>query len=208
MTFKDRKEAGEMLAQSLLRYKWKEAVVIAIPRGGVILGAEIAERLGAPMDIIIVRKVGHPDNPEYAICVVAEDQHEVCNESEVAKIDQIWLKEAKQKARTEAKRRRVEYLGERPRPPITGKTAIVVDDGIATGMTFIAALRQAREMKPSKLVAAVPVMPAQFMGNLKKECDEVVCLNIDADYLGAVGAYYENFPQVSDMEVKKIMRAV
>mgnify|MGYP001565858281 CR=1 FL=1 len=201
--FRDRHEAGEKLASVLNKYAYagSECVVLAIPRGGVILGAVVAKKLGCPLDLVITRKVGHPDNSEYAICVVAEDGHEICNEEETGSIDRTWLEAEKKKEREEAKRRRLVYLKDRVRPSVVGKTVIVVDDGIATGMTFIAALREARELKPGRLVAAVPVMPLEFMAWLEVECDQVVCLNSDPEYRGSVGAYYENFPQVSDEEV-------
>ena len=206
MRFTNRQQAGERLAEELSKFKGKNCAVYAIPRGGVELGRVIADRLEAPLDLVIVRKIGHPHNPEYAVCVVAEDKHEMCNEGEIASIDKTWLEEAKAKERAEAVRRRREYLSGRDPVDPAGKTAIVVDDGIATGMTFIVALRETRERKPAHLVAAVPVMPAEFMETLKRECDEVVCLNSDAAYLGAVGAYYGEFPQVSDEAVKSLMR--
>lgn len=199
--FRDRQEAGMRLAQVLGKYKGREVVVLAIPRGGVIPAAVIARELKSPLDLVITRKVGHPDNPEYALCVVAEDGHEICNEEELSSINSGWLQAAKKKERAEAKRRRLVYLGDHSRPSVAGKTAIVVDDGIATGMTLIAALREVRELKPAKLVAAVPVMPADFQERVQEECDEVVCLNPDPSYLGSVGAYYRDFPQVNDQEV-------
>jgi predicted phosphoribosyltransferase len=205
MMFVDRADAGRKLAGELKKFATKDCVVLAIPRGGVVLGAEVANELLCPLDLVITRKVGHQYNPEYALCVVAEDGCEVCNEEDIGSVDQKWLAEEKKKERSEAKRRRLTYLGDRPRPTIEDKTAIVVDDGVATGLTMIAALREVRELKPSRLVAAVPVMPAEFLKELQKECDEVVCLNIDQTFLGAVGAYYEAFPQVGDEEVKELL---
>lgn len=201
MMFSDRHEAGLKLAGALIKFKGSESVILAIPRGGVVLGSVVAKVLGCPLDLVITRKVGHPYNPEYALCVVAEDGHEICNEVELAGVDGDWLEHEKKKEREEARRRRLIYLGGRPRLSVAGKTAIVVDDGVATGMSLIVALREVRELKPRKLVAAVSVMPAEFLDRLRKECDEVVCLNIDPGYLGSVGAYYENFPQITDEEV-------
>ncbi len=208
MRFTNRKQAGEKLAEALSNYVGQECVVLAIPRGGVILGAIVAEKLGCPLDLVITRKVGHPGNPEYALCVVVEDGHEVCNEVEVVGIDKSWLEAEKKKEREEAKRRRLVYLGDKVRPSVAGKTAIVVDDGVATGMSLIAALREVRELKPGRLIAAVPVMPAEFVTDLEKECDEVICLNADPAYLGSVGTYYDDFPQVTDEEVKKALTMV
>ncbi len=193
------------MAEALKSFVSQECVVYAIPRGGVILGEAVARKLNCPLDLVITRKVGHPNNAEYAVCVVAEDGHEVCDEAEVVGIDKDWLERRKVEERGEARRQRLAYLKGRVRPSVTGKTAIVVDDGVATGMSLIAALREARELKPSRLIAAVPVMPAEFLNRLKQECDEVVCPNIDHAYLGSVGAYYESFPQVTDEEVKKAL---
>ena len=201
--FTNRVEAGQRLAEALIRFQNEACVIYAIPRGGVILGAEIARKLDKPLDLIITRKVGHPSSPEYAVCVVAEDGQEMCNQEEIAGINQEWLAEAKEKERQEARRRRLAYLGKREPLSAEGKTAIIVDDGIATGMTFLMAVNEVRHRNPDKIIAAVPVMPAEFEQRLKKEVDEVVCLNIDPDYEGAVGAYYGDFPQVTDEEVKK-----
>lgn len=203
--FTNRVEAGQRLAEALIRFKDEACVIYAIPRGGIVLGAEIAGKLEKPLDLIITRKVGHPSNPEYAVCVVAEDGHEMCNQEEIGSIDKGWLAEAKEKERQEAKRRRLTYLGSKEPISAEGKTAIVVDDGIATGMTFLMAVKEVKHHNPAKIVAAVPVMPADFEDILRKEVDEIVCLDIDPYYEGAVGAYYGDFPQVTDEEVKKLM---
>ncbi|MEK7579451.1 MAG: phosphoribosyltransferase family protein, partial [Patescibacteria group bacterium] len=173
----------------------------AVPRGGVVLGAEIAKALQAPLDLVIVRKIGHPANSEYAVGVTAENHDVLCNPAEKASLDPKWLEKAIEKARQEAIRRRKVYLGGRKRPAAAGKTVIVVDDGVATGMTFLMALKEARHLKPAKLIAAIPVLPAEMVERLKKEADEVVYLDAPEDFLGAVGAYYDEFPQVSDEEV-------
>lgn len=202
--FYDRYEAGRRLAEGLKKYE-KEAVVVAIPRGGVLVGKEIAERLGCPLDLVIVRKVGHPFNPEYALCAVSETG-EICNEIEAEEVDRKWLAEAKKEARDEAERRRKLYLGERKRQKMAGKTVILTDDGIATGMTYLMAVEEIRKMRPKRIVAALPVMPSEFEERLRKAVDEIVCLSIDKNYLGAVGAYYSNFPQVTDEEVMGMMK--
>ncbi len=181
-------------------------VVYAVPRGGVVLGVEIAKALQAPLDLVITRKIGHPSNPEYAVCVVAEDHHLICNPAEKTALEPKWLAEAMEKERQEAIRRRKVYLGEKKRPSVAGKTAIVVDDGVATGMTFLMALKEVRHLKPAKLVAAVPVLPAEMLAKLKEEADEVVYLEAPGDFAGAVGAYYDNFLQVEDEEVVRLLK--
>jgi predicted phosphoribosyltransferase len=204
--FKDRAEAGKLLAEKLADYKGKEVVVYAIPRGGVVTGAEVARALCAPLDLVITRKIGHPASPEYAVCVVAENHHIVCNPAEEKALDPKWLEAAVEKERQEAIRRRKVYLGDKVRPSVEGKTAIVVDDGVATGMTFLMALKEARHLKPAKLVAAVPVLPAETLEKLRKEADEVVYLDAPGDFLGAVGSYYDEFPQLTDEEVIGLLR--
>lgn len=205
MRFKDRTESGKLLAEKLLKYKGKEVVVYAVPRGGVVLGVEIAKALGAPLDLVITRKIGHPYNPEYALCVIAEDMHMMCDEVDRASVDQKWLEAEMEKERREAIRRREVYLKGRKRPEVAGKIAIVVDDGIATGLTFLMALKEVRHLNPSKLVAAIPVSPVDTAEKIKKEVDELVALDIDPQFLGAVGAYYDNFPQVEDTEVIRLL---
>jgi len=209
MRFRDRAEAGKLLAEKLSKYKDKDVVVFAIPRGGVVLGVEIAKALGgAPLDLVITRKIGHPHNPEYALCVIAEDKHMLCNEADRATVDPKWLTAEMEKERQEAMRRRQVYLAGKTRPEVTGKIAIVVDDGIATGLTFLAALKEVRHLNPAKLVAAIPVMPSESEAKFKKEVDELVVLDIDPNFLGAVGAYYDNFPQVEDREVIDLLSGV
>lgn len=205
MHFKDRSEAGKKLAAALAKYKGEDAIVYALPRGGVILGAEISKALGAPLDLAITRKIGHPFEPEYAVCAVAEDGDLICNESEKASLDQEWFKKETEKEKREARRRREVYLKGRAPLETENKTAIIVDDGVATGLTIELAIREVKHLKPKKVVVALPVLPADAAEKIKKEADELVALDITLDYLGAVGAYYENFPQIEDAEVIKIL---
>lgn len=196
------------MANKLAGYKGKEAVIYAVPRGGVVLGYEISKALRAPLDLVITRKIGHPTNPEYAVCVVAENHDLLCNPAEKEALDPKWLDKAVEAERQEAIRRRKVYLGDRSRPDVGGKTAIVVDDGVATGMTFLMALREARHLKPARLIAAIPVLPAEMLPKIQKEADEVVYLDAPEDFLGAVGSYYDQFPQVSDDEVIRLLAGV
>src|SRR5688572_8936314 len=140
MRFKNRREAGKLLADALVGYKDEDTVIYALPRGGVVLGVEIASRLDAPLDLVIPRKVGHPDQPEYGVCAVTEDGHLVCSRQEISGLDPSWLTAEVQKQQAEAKRRFKEYLTDVPHVDAEGKTAIVVDDGVATGLTMLAAI--------------------------------------------------------------------
>ena len=203
--FKDRQDAGRQLARALREYSDGDSVIYALPRGGVVLGSEIANTLHIPLDLVITRKIGHPSNPEYAICAVSEDGELVCNEVEKAFVNKDWLKNAVAKEVKEAARRREVYLRGIKHIPATNITAIVVDDGIATGLTIKAALQSLRKEKPKKLMVAIPVAPHDTLNELRGSADEVVVLEDAKDYLGAVGAYYAYFPQVTDEEVIKLL---
>ncbi|RJP47328.1 MAG: phosphoribosyltransferase [Armatimonadetes bacterium] len=201
MVFKNRQETGEKLAEKLEKYQGQDVVVYALPRGGVVLGAEIARKLHAPLDLIIVRKIGHPLNPEYALCATSENAHMVCNEEELAGVDQEWFKKEVEKERQEAKRRREAYLKGRKPVPAKGKIAIIIDDGVATGLTMFTAIIEIKHQKPKKVIVAVPVAPKETADQIESKVDEFVSLEIPEIFLGAIGAYYEYFPQVSDEEV-------
>jgi putative phosphoribosyl transferase len=205
--FTDRVDAGRKLAHSLTLYNGDDVVIYALPRGGVVLGAEVARSLDAPLDLIIVRKVGHPFSPEYAIAAVAEDGHTVMNQLEVDTVDKEWFEENLQIERQEARRRRELYT--RGRTPISaaGKVAIIVDDGLATGLTMFGAIQEIRHSNPRKIVVAVPVAPPQTVQELKKVADDVVVLYITANF-GAIGSFYSLFDQVSDEQVIELMLAV
>jgi len=207
MFFRDRKEAGQRMAQALDQYRGEPGVIYALPRGGVPLGVEVARHLQMPLDLLIPRKIGHPFHPEYAICAVPEHGERVCNPREEAHVDPEWLKQAEQREREEAHRRRELYCTD-PQPDVGGKLAIIVDDGIATGLTMHAAIRDARLLKPKKLIVAIPVAPADTAAALEKEVDELVVLDAPVHYRGAVGAYYERFDQVSDDEVIAMLASV
>jgi len=205
MIFTDRIEAGKKLAEVLRAYKRSDVVVYALPRGGVVLGVEVARMLGAPLDLLIPRKIGHPSSSEYAIAAVAEDGDIVANEEEVSRVDQVWFKKEVAHQRAEAKRRREKYLAGRPTSAVEGKTAIIVDDGIATGLTMKAAIMELKHRKPKKIVVAIPVIPADTFTVLSALVDEVVALDKPEQFLGAIGNYYKSFPQVEDEEVIALM---
>ena len=206
MRFSDRKEAGRKLAAKLKGYKGSDTVVYALPRGGVVLGYEISQALCVPLDLIITRKIGHPYNPEYAIGAITEEGEALYEERERVEADQDWLKKAAEKERREALRRRRVYLNGRKRTSAQGKRAIVVDDGVATGLTLRAALLSLRKDKPKELIVAIPVAPHDVIQVLRNEADTIVVLEDAQEYLGAVGAYYDEFPQVSDEEVVHFLR--
>jgi len=207
MIFKDRTDAGKQLAASLLSYKSQDVVVYALPRGGVVVGAEIATALDAPLDLIIVRKVGHPSSPEYAIAAVGEDGHSVVNSKEVESVDKHWFEERVRIEQQEARRRRELYTRGRSLAPATNKVAIIVDDGLATGLTMFAAVDQVRRYGPAKVLVAVPVAPSDTMHDLKQVVDDVVVLYVPSHF-GAIGYFYFDFRQLDDEEVIELLKRV
>lgn len=204
MRFRDRKDAGRKLAEALADYRGKDAIIYSLPRGGVVLGYEISKILGAPLDLVITRKIGYPGNEECAVCAVAEDGDMICDSSGVGMVDPNWLEMQAEKEREEAVRRRQVYLKGRKPLPADGKIAIIVDDGVATGLTVILAIKELKHRNPQKIVVAVPVASEQAAEIIRKEADELVALDIPA-YFAAVGAYYDSFPQLTDAEVVKLM---
>ena len=203
MHFTDRTQAGKLLAKVLKTYQGKDVVVFALPRGGVVTALEIAKYLHAPLDLIITRKIGHPYQPEYAIAAPAENGHIIGTKSELASVDKQWLQEEIEKQGIEAKRRREIYIQNRKPVSAEGKIAILIDDGIATGLTMRVGILELKHHHPKKIIVAVPVIPRQTANILEKEVDEVVALDTPPEdmFLGSVGAYYDYFPQVSDEEV-------
>jgi putative phosphoribosyl transferase len=206
MRFRDRVDAGRQLAKVLVpKVQGEDAVVYPLPRGGVPLGIEIARALNLPVDLIIPRKIGHPYNPEYAIGAVTEHGEPVANAAEVARVDPEWYRAEVQAQREEARRRRERYLAGREPMPVEGKTAILVDDGIATGLTMRAAIEDARRRNAGRIVVAIPVAPKDTFEALEREVDTVVAVSVDKYYLGAVGAYYDVFNQLTDEEVIRML---
>jgi putative phosphoribosyl transferase len=210
MMFHDRKDAGGQLAARLVGYKDKNPVVLALPRGGVAIGFEIARALGAPLDIVLVRKIGVPWQPELAIGAVAEggggppetfiDERMVTDLA----VPPDYLREETARQLAELERRRQVYRAGRPPVDIAGCTAIVVDDGIATGATMRVALRAIRRRGPAWLVLAAPVAAAETLAALAAEADEAVCVETP-EGLGAIGYYYDDFHQMSDAEVTDLL---
>jgi predicted phosphoribosyltransferase len=204
MSFVDRTEAGRRLAEALDAYAGKEAVVLALPRGGVPVAAEVASRLGAPLDLLIVRKIGVPYQPELAMGAVVDGEAPVVvrNEDVIRQADlsQAEFDRVRDHELAEIERRRERYLAGRQPVDIAGRTAIVIDDGIATGATVRAAIRGLRRKKPAEIVLAVPVAPPDTVAMLETEADRVVCLE-QPSFFQAIGLHYRDFRQVSDEEV-------
>jgi putative phosphoribosyl transferase len=202
--FVDRHDAGRQLAERLLILKLERPVVLALPRGGVPVGFEITRRLRAPLDLMLVRKIGAPFQKELAVGAIADGGYPelVVNDEIVASLDipDGYFEEAKAAAVRELERRREAYLAGHSPVEIAGRTAIVVDDGIATGATMIAALRSTRHRRPAAIVLAVPVAASDVLHRLRPEVDRIVCLRMPSDFM-AVGAYYDDFRQLRDSDV-------
>jgi predicted phosphoribosyltransferase len=203
--FKDRVDAGERLAEKLIQKRYKNPVVLALPRGGVTLGNVIAKRLNCPLDLLITRKIGHPLSPEYAIASVTISGEVVENEAETIQVDRRWFEGERKKQQEEAERRHGVYLGGRKTLDLKDKTVIIVDDGVATGLTMMAGIKEVNSKSPAKIVVAVPVIPFETYETLLKLVNEVVYVSAPDDFIGAIGLYYRDFPQVTDDEVIKLL---
>ena len=208
MPFKDRSDAGRQLASALARYKDHRPVVLALPRGGVPVAAEVAAALDAPLDLVLVRKIGVPFQPELAMGAVVDGAAPIIvrNEEiiELAGIAEPTFEAVCEKELGEIERRRKRYLGTRERIELAGRTVILIDDGIATGATTRAALRAIRLREPKRLILAVPVAPTESLKGLREDADKVVCLE-DHESFSAIGFYYADFRQVSDKEVVDVL---
>ena len=204
MPFRDRADAGRKLAAALKGFAGQDPVVLALPRGGVPVAAEVAAQLHAPLDLVFVRKIGAPMQPELAMGAVVDGGAPIIVRNEdvirAAMISEADFNRICELELAEIARRRRRYLGERPPVEVKGRTVIVVDDGIATGATTKAALRATRLRAPKKLVLAVPVAASDSLSQMKHEADKVVCLE-DYEYFGAIGLFYADFSQTSDEEV-------
>ncbi len=208
MTFNDRREAGRKLAEALRHYRGKDAVVLALPRGGVPVAAEVAASLDAPLDLLLVRKIGVPWQPELAMGAVIDGEEPITVRNEdiigLATVTDADFDAAAQRELEEIERRRKKYIGERPRPAIKDHVAIIIDDGIATGATVRAAIRGLKRKGPEKVVLAVPVAPPSTVETLREEVDELICLEAP-EMFRAISLYYRSFEQVNDEEVTRIL---
>jgi predicted phosphoribosyltransferase len=208
MYFKNRKDAGIQLAHLLKEYIGQEVVVFALPRGGIIPAEEIANFLHAPLSLILAHKIGHPFQPEYAIAAISESGHLVGSSAELHAANEAWLERAKMKEMEEIKRKRKIYLADKKDIPLEGKIAMIVDDGVATGLTMQVGILELRDRNPKKIIVVVPVVPRSTATRLQNMADDLVAVEIPDDYefRGAVGAYYDEFYQVEDAEVIKILK--
>jgi putative phosphoribosyl transferase len=203
---RDRVEAGMQLAKAV-KSAGRDAVVLAVPRGGVVVGYEVARALGIPLDVIVTKKIGAPDNPELAIGAVAEDGTYIVDDEIVIQVyvPKGYVEEEVERMRDEIRRRLVHYRGDVPYPDLKNREVIVVDDGVATGSTLKAALKLLRRRGAKSITVAVPVGPPDTIHELEKLADRVVCLHTPAMFY-AIGQFYEEFSQATDEEVTELLR--
>jgi putative phosphoribosyl transferase len=206
VAFSDRTDAGRRLGQRLVHLRGTDLVVVGLPRGGVPVANEVARALDAPLDVIVVRKLGVPFQPELGMGAIAEGDVRIVNKevTRLARVSPQALSAVEARERVELDRRAKLFRGDRPRVPLDGKTVIVVDDGLATGSTASAACQVVRRQGAARVVLAVPVAPPETIEKLQKEADEVVCLEIP-DWFFAIGAHYANFSQTPDEQVRAIL---
>lgn len=200
--FKNRTEAAKLLVEKLKKRDITNAVVLAVPRGGVPVGYEMAKALHLPLDIFLSKKIGHPYNPEYAIGSVTLEGA-VLN-GRAANIDLAYIKTQTAKIREQLRERYKKFRGNRPALDVSGKTVILTDDGVATGNTLFAAIEDLRKKAPARIIVAVPVSPPETAKKLRRLADELICLCTPDDFYG-VGQYYEDFGQVDDVEVQILL---
>ena len=206
MGFADRIDAGRRLAELLTVHRGEGAVVLALPRGGVPIGREVASALGCPLDVLVVRKVGHPHQPELGVGAVGEGGISVLNDDLLARtgLEPADLRDTIERETREVERRISRYRGDRARVDVTGRTAIVVDDGLATGFTARAAVDVVRRLGAERVVVAVPVAPAETVVDLRSVADEVVAVETPAHFY-AIGEHYRDFHQLTDVEVVDLL---
>jgi predicted phosphoribosyltransferase len=204
--FRDRRDAGRRLARELEKYRGDDVVVLALPRGGVPVGYEIAEALGAPLDVFLVRKLGVPGHEELAMGAIATGGVRIINRDvvETVGIGEGEIEAAAAREERELERREKAYRGDRPAPDVEGKTVILVDDGLATGASMRAAVKALKGVKPGRIVVAVPTAAPETCAAFRGEVDEIICA-ITPEPFWAVGAWYEDFTQTTDDEVRDLI---
>ena len=207
LPFRDRGEAGRFLAERLSAYAGRsDVIVLALPRGGVPVAYEVARHLGVPFDVLLVRKLGLPGHPELAMGAIAVGGESVLNEVAVKllAVSEAEIAAVAAREKRELKRRERAYRGDRPPPELAGRTAILVDDGLATGASMLAAIRALRHQQPARIVVAAPVGAPESCAALREEADEVVCAATPEPF-HAVGLWYRDFAQTSDEEVRDLL---
>jgi len=208
MIFKNRVDAGQKLVEKLKQYKdQKETLILALPRGGVVVAFEVAKALNLPLDLVVPRKIGAPFNEEYAIGAITETGEGIFDLEAIAslKVTKDYLDKKVAEEKNEAERRLKAYRQDRPPLNLEYKTVIIVDDGIATGLTMRAAIKSVKEKKAKKIIVAVPTSAKDSLQTIKNETDEVICLDTPL-FFGAVGAFYQEFGQTTDEEVIELMK--
>ncbi len=207
--FTDREDAGRQLAEKMLSYHWNDPLILAVPRGGVIIAYSLLENLGGDLDLHITRKIGSPQQPELAIGAVSGDGNYTLNQDIITQfnISHDYIERKASEEQQEIKRRMKAYRGDRPLPSYEKRQIILVDDGVATGSTLLAAIKGLRQNNPAELIIAVPVGPPDTFHRLGDEVDQVFYLKAPGDF-AAVGQFYLCFDQVTDNEVIAILRKV
>ena len=209
-TFRDRTEAGRLLGEEMSRRFGgrDDVIVLALPRGGVPVGHEVANALHAPLDVFVVRKLGMPGHEELAMGAIASGGVQVINEDVIGwmPVSKKAIEAVAERERIELARRETAYRGDRPPIEVEGRTVVIVDDGLATGSTMRAAIRALRKMRPRAIVVAVPVAARETCESLRSEADDIVCLRTPQPF-DAVGLWYRNFEQTTDAEVHELLRS-
>jgi putative phosphoribosyl transferase len=209
MIYRDRADAGRQLARLLTKYaNQPDVIVLALPRGGVPVAAEVARALNAPLDVFLVRKLGLPTHPELAMGAIAEGGAVVLNEDVIASfgVPTDAVEQVESRERAELHRREQLYRGERSAPALEGRTVILIDDGLATGSTVEAAILALRSLRPSRIVVAAPVGAQESCERIGRLADEIVCASTP-EIFSAVGQWYGDFSETSDTEVKQLLAA-
>jgi putative phosphoribosyl transferase len=207
MAFRDRSDAGRKLGEELERFAEEDVIVLGMPRGGVEVAFEVARSLEAPLDVVVIRKLGAPANPEFGFGAIGPNGLRILDDQSVRMLglSEEDIERVAEREREELERRLEEYRGERTMPDMEGKTLIVVDDGAATGGSARAAVRALKEMDPGKLILALAVAPPDTAEELRQEVDELICLETPSAFM-AVGQWYSNFSQTTDEQVVELLK--